>query len=184
MCFTNDEMKLLWCHYKEYNHVDMILIQCYSGWRPRELVALKLSDIDLKKRAMTGGMKTNYGINRTVPIHPRIYPLIKNYYDRAKEVGSEYLFNHVNQDPAKNRYVPMTYKRFFLTYDLAVKELHLDERHRPHDGRKQFVTMAKRYNLDEYAIKRLVGHSIADLTERVYTERDFEWLRAELEKIK
>ena len=78
----------------------------------------------------------------------------------------------------------MTYKRFFLTYDLAVKELHLDERHRPHDGRKQFVTMAKRYNLDEYAIKRLVGHSIADLTERVYTERDFEWLRAELEKIK
>lgn len=184
MCFTNDEMKLLWGHYKEYNHVDMILIQCYSGWRPRELVALKLSDIDLKKRAMTGGMKTNYGINRTVPIHPRIYPLIKNYYDRAKEVGSEYLFNHVNQDPAKNRYVPMTYKRFFLTYDLAVKELHLDERHRPHDGRKQFVTMAKRYSLDEYAIKRLVGHSIADLTERVYTERDFEWLRAELEKIK
>lgn len=39
-------------------------------------------------------------------------------------------------------------------------------------------------NLDEYAIKRLVGHSIADLTERVYTERDFEWLRAELEKNK
>lgn len=39
-------------------------------------------------------------------------------------------------------------------------------------------------NLDEYAIKRLVGHSIEDLTERVYTERDFEWFRTELEKIK
>lgn len=32
--------------------------------------------------------------------------------------------------------------------------------------------MAKKYKLDEYAIKYLIGHKIDDITERVYTQRD------------
>jgi integrase len=55
--------------------------------------------------------------------------------------------------------------------------------HRLHDGRKQFVTMAKMAGMDEYALKRIVGHTIDDLTERVYTDRSVEWLKAEIEKI-
>lgn len=49
--------------------------------------------------------------------------------------------------------------------------------------RKTFVTLAKKYNLDEYAIKRIVGHTITDITEEVYTDRDFEWLKEEMQKI-
>lgn len=56
--------------------------------------------------------------------------------------------------------------------------------HKPHDGRKHFITLAKKYNVDEYAIKRIVGHSIkSDLTEFVYTERDNNWLYSEICKI-
>ena len=55
-------------------------------------------------------------------------------------------------------------------------ELKLNPEHRPHDGRKHFVTMAK--------IKYLVGHKISDITEKVYTQREFEWLKEEIEKIK
>lgn len=40
--------------------------------------------------------------------------------------------------------------------------------------------MAKRKGVDEYAIKRIVGHAIADITERIYTERDIEWLRKQI----
>lgn len=53
----------------------------------------------------------------------------------------------------------------------------------PHDGRVTFVTFAKKYNVDEYAIKYIVGHKIKDLTERVYTKREIEWLQKELAKI-
>ena len=35
-----------------------------------------------------------------------------------------------------------------------------------------------------YAIKEMVGHSIKDITESVYTVRDLEWLRNDLEKLK
>ena len=44
--------------------------------------------------------------------------------------------------------------------------------------------MAKRANVDEYAIKRIIGHQIVDLTERVYTDRSIDWLRSEIEKIR
>jgi Fanconi anemia group M protein len=66
----------------------------------------------------------------------------------------------------------------------AIDDLKLNERHLPHDPRKHFVTMAKKYGVDEYAVKRLIGHAIDDLTEKVYTERDINWLREEIAKIK
>ena len=51
--------------------------------------------------------------------------------------------------------------------------------HKPHDGRKHFITMAKKYKVDEYAIKYMVGHEISDLTERIYTKREISWLKKE-----
>ena len=46
-----------------------------------------------------------------------------------------------------------------------------------------FITNAKKVGMDEYAIKEMVGHSIKDITESVYTVRDLEWLRNDLEKL-
>ena len=48
----------------------MILVGIYSGWRPQELATLKTADIDLEANTMKGGMKTDAGKNRVVPIHP------------------------------------------------------------------------------------------------------------------
>ena len=44
--------------------------------------------------------------------------------------------------------------------------------------------MAKKYKVDEYAIKYMVGHEISDLTEKIYTKREISWLKEEIEKIK
>lgn len=38
--------------------------------------------------------------------------------------------------------------------------------------------------MDEYALKEIVGHSIQDITESTYIVRDVDWLRKDLEKIK
>lgn len=62
--------------------------------------------------------------------------------------------------------------------------LGLNPDHKPHDPRKQFVTMAKRYDVDEYVIKLVVGHVISDITESIYNDRSIENLRNEIEKIK
>lgn len=38
--------------------------------------------------------------------------------------------------------------------------------------------------MEEYALKEMAGRSIQDITESVYTVRDLEWLRSDLEKNK
>lgn len=40
------------------------------------------------------------------------------------------------------------------------------------------------FTYDKYAVKYMVGHSITDITEKVYTKREADWLKTEMQKIK
>lgn len=180
--FTDEEMECLWTHVDDIPSVDIMLIQCYSGWRPQELCLLELENIDLVNFTFQGGMKTKAGENRIVPIHSRIRPLVERKYKEAQSLNSRYLFNVI--DGWRKRWVNLSYRRFKYDFSKICEKLALNPQHRPHDGRKHFVTTAKRYGVDEYAIKYIVGHSIADITEKVYTQREFDWLKSEIEKIK
>lgn len=181
--FTDEEMEILWSRVDDVPFVDIILIQCYSGWRPQEMGLIRLEDADLEHGFIRGGIKTSAGKNRIVPIHSRIRRLVERKYKEAQELGSQYLFNFVSPW-AKTKQFNLSYDRFKILFKKVRDDLHLSPEHRPHDGRKHFVTMAKRYGVDEYAIKHIVGHQIADITEKTYTQRDPDWLKTEIEKIK
>jgi len=175
MTFTDDEISKLWKNISDY-YVRAILIQCYSGFRPGELCDLKLENIHLEENYMIGGFKTEAGTNRIVPIHPAIKNLLIKQIEIAKTKGSEYLM--LNKKDGK--LTPAIYRTMFID---IVKQLDLNPEHKCHDPRKYFVSQAKKYQLDEYAIKRIVGHTITDLTESVYTERGIDWLYSEICKI-
>ncbi len=178
--FTDAEMQDLWDNVDTLRFVDWILIQCYMGWRPQELAKLEIENVNLDNQYITGGMKTSAGKNRVVPIHPRIKDLVQRNYNQAVELGSQYLFN----DPlAVKGGMTITYDKYAGRFAKIMNALKFREDHRPHDPRKTFITMAKKADVDEYVIKRLIGHRITDITEGTYTERDIEWLRAELEKM-
>ena len=66
---------------EEESWAEIVLIQCYMGWRPQELGLIELEKVDLENWEITGGMKTKAGTNRTVPIHPRIRPLVVKWYN-------------------------------------------------------------------------------------------------------
>lgn len=183
LSFTDEEMQLLWDNLGKIHYIDVVLIQCYSGWRPLELVSLKTENVNINDWTFTGGMKTEYGENRTVPIHSRIRDLVKARYDEALELKSEYLINCTDiKDVASS--LRFSYDKYRYRFNRIIDRLNMNPEHRPHDPRKQFVTMAKKYNVDEYALKYIVGHSIIDITEKIYTDRTFDWIRTEIEKIK
>ena len=81
-------------------------------------------------------------------------------------------------------FLPYTVKLFRERRNKIIEVLELNPEHRPHDPRKQFVTICKKYKVDEYTIKRIVGHAIDDITEKIYTDRDKNWLINEVKKIK
>lgn len=177
MPFSQEEIFLLWNNLDNIAFADMILIGIYSGWRPQELAILKVADIDIKVGTMLGGLKTDAGKNRIVPIHPLIRPLIENRMKEATSMQSEFLFNDANGQQGTY----MTYDKYRKRFEKVMKYLKLT--HRPHETRHTFITKAKACNVDEYILKLIVGHAIDDITEKVYTHRTIDQLRAEMEKI-
>lgn len=180
--YTDEEIEKLWQNINANEIIDVILIQCYTGWRPKELEIMKLSDVDLELGTMKGGVKTRAGKGRIVPIHSKIYELVKNRCEDSIQKGSEH-FISMNRINGKNTFL-FSYHKFETNLKLIIEKLQLNINHKPHDGRAHFVTQAKKYCMDEYAIKRIVGHEIKDITEDVYTTRNIEWLKEEIEKIK
>lgn len=171
--FANDEIKTLWNN-ADFGFTDMILIQLYSGWRPQELAILKIADIDLDNDIMTGGLKTDAGKNRSVPIHPLIKDFVKKRYDEAIKLKSEYLFNDINSQTGIN----ITYDKYRKRFMKIMERFKMN--HTPHECRHTFITIAKSNNMDEYILKLIVGHEIGDITEKVYTHRTIEQLKNEM----
>ena len=161
--FTSNEINILWNNL-DIENVDVILIAIYSGCRPGELAELKTCNVDMENGTLIGGIKTKHGIDRVIPIHPKIHDLVKNRLN----VAGDTLFN-------------LNYEQYRYSYKKVMKALNMN--HSPHETRHTFTTRAKEVGMDEYCLKLIIGHAISDLTERVYTHRQIEQLKLEMNKI-
>ena len=175
--FSDEEIQKLWDNI-QFPFVDMVLIGIYSGFRPQELAILKVADVDFNNNTIIGGLKTDAGKNRLVPIHPIILDLVRKNYDNAKTMNSDYLFNDENGQQG----TWLTYDKYRGRWKKIMKKLEMD--HKPHDTRHTFITKAKNVNMNEYILKLIVGHEVQDITEKVYTHRTLEDLQKEILKIK
>ena len=163
--FSDDELKELWDNQSDPIS-RAILIQCYTGFRPDELCKLRKADVNFELGYVVGGNKTDAGKNRMVPIVKKI-----------KEIVEEAMKNETEYVIATEYNKPLKYENYYA----ELKKRYPN--HKPHDPRKTFVTLAKKAGVNEYAIKRIVGHAIEDITENIYTERDIKWLCEEASKL-
>lgn len=189
--FAHWEVQKMWEHVRDFDctdvnddYTDLLLIQCYTGWRPGELGLIEMKNVDIDNWNFIGGIKTDAGFNRFVPIHPEIRSLVYARYKQAQQLGSEFLFNCMDGRDGYDDPFFLSYGKYRQRVIRVIENLKLDPSHKSHDGRKTFVTNAKKSLLDEYAIKYIVGHAIDDITESVYTERQEEWLVSEMAKFK
>ena len=177
LAFTEDEISILWDNI-DVEECAWIIVQIYTGLRPTELIELRTENINLEEGYMIGGMKTKAGTNRIIPIHPKIENIIRDRMSRTRD-NEERIASRINGETL----FETSYYKIYGRWENIIKTLGLNPAHKMHDGRKTFVTLAKKYNMDEYAIKRIVGHAIEDITENTYTERSIEWLKEEINKI-
>lgn len=163
--FSNEELEILWSNL-DYRYMDMLLIGIYSGFRPSELCDIKVENVDLENNVMIGGMKTEAGRNRAVPIHPLIRSLVEGRLNQAVQLDSEWLFNDIYSQTGKH----ITYDKFRHRYDEIMRYFGIPNK-TGHCMRVTFITMAYTAGLPEYAIKRIVGHSLkGNVTDAVYNK--------------
>ncbi len=141
-----------------------ILIAIYSGMRPGELLALDRTHIDLGSGCFRiPGSKTKSGLNRVIPIHPAILSMVT---ELTLKPGKFMLTTNHNK--------PLRYG----TYKTALSALG----HTPHDTRHTFASYAHKSGMDELAVKRILGHHVAGITEAVYTHLDEAFLKREMSR--
>lgn len=117
--FTPKQVAELWKYYTEIPFADMVLIAIYTGFRPQEVALLEVKKVFLDENKLVGGMKTLNGIDREVPIHPDIRPLIeKRYAQAANRFHSDMLFN----DAKGQQGTKMTYDKYRGKFDNVMKD--------------------------------------------------------------
>lgn len=163
--FTQDQVNELWKLQDQGEPwVDTVLMYLYTGFRLNELLNLKVEQIDLEKQLLQGGLKTEAGKNRIIPIHPRILPLIQKRIDQ----GNVYLISsRVNER--------ITYKNYYKHWNPIMKKLGIDKT--PHEARHTFETFLDNANANRKCIDLLMGHKSSDIGNRVYNHKTIEQLR-------
>ena len=173
--FEDNEIQKLWENVDKLDYVDTVLITIYTGMRPSEMLKLEINNVHLNEGYMIGGIKTEAGINRIIPINHKIMPLIQKRYDYALSVGSKFLIPNFKNEEMKYS----NYKR--EKYDNIMEQLNMT--HLPHDGRHTCATLLDRAGANKVAIKRILGHSSPDVTDKVYTHKDIHDLLEAIELI-
>lgn len=97
--WTDSELNALWADYDANAFTGYILIMIYAGLRYGELSTLLIENIDLERHVMIGGIKTEAGINREIPIADRILPIVTECY-----YNNRYKLLEMNEDTFYKRY--------------------------------------------------------------------------------
>ena len=76
--WTDEDIDAFWADYRAGNFfTGYILIMCYCGLRYGELATIRIENIYLSERYMIGGIKTEAGIDRVIPIAAAVLPIIE-----------------------------------------------------------------------------------------------------------
>jgi integrase len=165
--FTDLEFKLIEKAAVEgMEWADTIMILLDTGMRISEMMQLTRFSIDLKEKLITGGVKTDAGKDRVVPIHPRIFPYIKKWYDKG---GDRLICNTDGKPISERKYREDFYRPTLKSIDVRILD--------PHSCRHTFGTRLSNAGANTKAIQDLMGHADYSTTANIYTHPNLDELR-------
>ena len=118
---------------------------------------------------MIGGIKTNAGKNRYIPICNKIMPLD----ERRIGDGCQTMMSFDGE--------PMSYTKFHYNVWLKMRAA-IGIEHTAHECRHTGVSAMRRMGIEKDIVKLIVGHSSGDVTDR-YTHTKPEQLVTEIDKL-
>lgn len=134
------------------------------------MIELKVSTIDFEVGTMQGGTKTAAGKNRLVPIHSKIQSIVQKRVEQSK---SGYLFEYNGKKLNQTQYRA-------LWAEIMGK---LEMQHTPHECRHTFRSRLDSAGANKVCIDRIMGHKSKGTGERVYTHKNIEELKMNIELI-
>ena len=165
--FSADDIKKLFANDNK-PLVDTILILIYTGMRISELLTLNKFQVNLNEMVIVGGLKTDAGRDRIIPVHPKIQNYISRHYESCK-----YKLIEHDGKPYTSRYYRKKY--YEVLESLGIRKIS------PHKARHTFFSLMSLYCKDSKVIADVGGHTDVHFTENVYVHPDLERLRKGVE---
>lgn len=137
---------------------EIALIYIYTGFRATELLEVKKEDVDLAGRIIVGGLKTDAGKDRRVPIHKAILPFV----ERLMNNPGETLITH----EYRGKHLKVSYPLLNKNYWSKVMERLGDVPYTCHYARHTCATMLRIADVPEDLRKLILGHANGDITDR------------------
>ena len=162
--------------------VGTILILIYTGMRITELLTLSKTNVDIDNMLIVGGVKTDAGMNRIIPIHPKIQPIITRRYNTAENYLIEYgkEIGNLKRGTKRTVYSPYRYEYYCDLYFAELERLDI-RRLTPHKARHTFFTRMSDRCKDKKAMAIVGGHTDPNFTEKTYVQPDVDRLRKAIE---
>ena len=151
--FTPEEIRDLWNRDEWSAKIALVLL--YSGMRTKEFRTMEPDDIDLEERVMHITKGKNRSSIRTVPIHDKILPILKDLKENPVQ------FTHNGFNKALSRYGD----------------------HTAHDCRHTFSSRMRECGCDLLTLQLILGHTPSTITERVYMHIGIDELRNAVNKL-
>jgi integrase len=163
--FTAEERKTLWKAYNGGNKfVGHILVMIYTGMRYGEYSIVTKENVNLKEKYIVGGIKTDAGINRVIPLADCIIPIVKELYEQGEK-----------------KLLEIPEKKWYSTYYFVLEQLGI-RRLNPHCCRHTTATALAAANVPPAVITAIMGHEDYSTT-LIYTHMPLNDLLSAINKI-
>lgn len=171
--FTPEQVELIRRQINITPYADVIYTLIYTGFRPAELFALTKSDY--RDGILYGGIKTEAGKNRAVPVSPKVMPIIES---RAAATGG-YLFPR-----ADGSQMSVSYFRDNCFYPVlaaaGIQPLPTPDHpayYTPYSCRHTFANLLKSASGSDVDKARLIGHADYTTTKKLYQSAELDAMR-------
>ena len=146
-----------------------ILFMCYTGWRIQEYCNLTVFDYDRSEHTFKGGLKTEAGKERIVPVPEKLIPFVEDAFSKR-----ERLYPHTSQKLRAD---------FYETLSALGIQNKGDKTYTPHTCRHTFNSLLAKADVPIEQRMKLLGQSDTSTNIKTYTHYEIETLRNAVAKI-
>lgn len=171
---TDSEFDKLEKNWRNITGGDAVYALCFLGFRITEFCQLSPQSFNKADQTLTGGLKTEAGKDRIVPVHPKIKEIIEGW----AAAGHEALYADKNGNfYNKDKFTRKVWKP-------VIQALGLPEDLKPHSARHTCGTRLSAAGARPEDIQAILGHADYSVTANTYINQDVSTLRRAMELVK
>lgn len=177
--FTAEQVELIRQQIGLTPYAEYIYVLIYTGFRPAELFSLTKDSY--RDGVLYGGIKTEAGKDRAVPVSPKVLPIIEEHVTNCHG----FLFPRENGEQ-----MPVAYFRDCCFYPVlaaaGIQPLPTAEHpayYTPYSARHTFANLLKGAPGSDVDKAKLIGHASYDTTKKMYQSAELEAMRRIIEEL-